>query len=391
MTTNSRLVPYNQLVFCDLIVDAQYETGPKGNFGGDPIAALLTMENQGGFRKKGNTKVEPMKLDSLALYSSLCDLDWPDQLNSINGVFTYYGDNKQPGYELHDTPKKGNSILRFIFECNHNNRRNEVPPIFIFTQGDKSRDVVFRGLAVPGAININEYDDLVAIWKTKGNQRFQNYRAIFSILDVQKIDRAWINDINNHNPFTKNAPKEWITWVESGKIKSLLAENTIEYRTKTDQQPDTPNDSKILKTVYDYFSDPYKFEHFAAKLFQMMDPNVVSINTTRAWKDGGLDAYGHYRIGFPEEGILVEFALEAKRYEKISVGVKETSRLISRIKHRQFGVIITTSYFHVQAQKEIKEDGHPIIMISGREIVKILRNHGIDNSNKCLGWLISNF
>ena len=60
---------------------------------------------------------------------------------------------------------------------------------------------------------------------------------------------------------------------------------------------------------------------------------------TRSRRDGGRDAIGKYRIGVDKSNILVEFALEAKRYKlDDSVGVKETSRLISRLKHREFGI-----------------------------------------------------
>lgn len=55
--------------------------------------------------------------------------------------------------------------------------------------------------------------------------------------------------------------------------------------------------------------------------------------------------------------VAVEFALEAKCYAPgHGVGVRETSRLISRLRHRQFGVLVTTSHLDRQAYKEIRED-----------------------------------
>lgn len=85
---------------------------------------------------------------------------------------------------------------------------------------------------------------------------------------------------------------------------------------------------------------------------------------------------------------MVEFAIEAKRYDFNSgVGIKETSRLISRIRHRQFGVIVTTSYVSEQAYKEISEDGHPIIIISAKDIVDILNKSGINNEELMEKWL----
>jgi hypothetical protein len=43
--------------------------------------------------------------------------------------------------------------------------------------------VQFRSLAVPGATGIASTEDLVALWKSSRGQRFQNYRALFTVLD----------------------------------------------------------------------------------------------------------------------------------------------------------------------------------------------------------------
>ncbi|MFC1933067.1 restriction endonuclease [Chloroflexota bacterium] len=73
------------------------------------------------------------------------------------------------------------------------------------------------------------------------------------------------------------------------------------------------------------------------------------------------------------------------------VGVKETSRLISRLRYRQFGIFITTSYISLQAYKEIKQDQHPIIIISGRNIASILIKSGFNSIDMVRAWLSSNF
>ena len=140
--------------------------------------------------------------------------------------------------------------------------------------------------------------------------------------------------------------------------------------------PESSADAAILTSVYNrYNNDSHGFEHFAAKLLPLMDPNFVSVDVTRPSRDGGRDAIGQYRVGLDNSHIMIACALEAKCYGATNaVGVKELSRLISRLRHRQFGVIVTTSYVHVQAYKEIKDDGHPIIVISGADIVRILKS-----------------
>ena len=93
-------------------------------------------------------------------------------------------------------------------------------------------------------------------------------------------------------------------------------------------------------------------------------------------------------LGPASDHIRVSFALEAKHYaEGNSVGVRETSRLISRIKHREFGVFVTTSAVGKQAYTEIRDDGHPIVVISGRDICEILAQNGITTSQSCNEWL----
>ena len=93
-----------------------------------------------------------------------------------------------------------------------------------------------------------------------------------------------------------------------------------------------------------------------------------------------------------ERPLTTFFAVEAKCYnENDSVGVKETSRLISRIKHRQFGVLVTTSFVAKQAYEEIVEDGHPISIISGGDIIEILYRNGYHSLDKLNELLETNF
>jgi hypothetical protein len=133
----------------DLIVDAIYQGGRKGNAGDDPLPKLMRVDSQGGFRYRGKVKG---KLEMLVLVTSMSDPDWPDALGTESGIFTYFGDNKKPGRDLHDTGRDGNLILRTIFKdarAGHRGR-NDVPPIFLFASAGVARDVRFLGLAIPG-------------------------------------------------------------------------------------------------------------------------------------------------------------------------------------------------------------------------------------------------
>lgn len=206
------------------------------------------------------------------------------------------------------------------------------------------------------------------------------------------ITRAWINDIIENNPNTDNAPDAWIQWQETGKYLPLIAEPTRQYRKKDEQLPESKLKQTMLTTLIEYFKNhvnkEYEFEKCAADIAKLMDGNITSIDLTRPWRDGGRDGVGEYTIGTNGTNIQVEFALEAKCYDvNNGCGVKLTSRLISRIKHRQFGVFVTTSYVNEQAYKEIIEDGHPILIIGGRDIVDILISKGINSREKLRNWL----
>ena len=162
-----------------------------------------------------------------------------------------------------------------------------------------------------------------------------------------------------------------------------------------EQTPQSPQAKLILRTVWDAFSErPIDFERFAARIFQMHDPRVIIDEVTRGTIDGGRDAIGRYLLGLKDDPVYAEFALEAKCYRPplngatpTTIGVKEAARLISRIRHRQFGVMVTTSVVSRQAYEEVREDRHPIIFLSGRDIADILLANGYSTPDAVLQFL----
>ena len=382
---------FQQLESSDLIVDAVYEGGRAGNAGDDPLTRLIGVSNQGGFRYLG-TKESP-KL--IVLTSSFNDPDWPDHLDCETGILTYFGDNKHPGRELHDTPRNGNVLLQQTFDALHSipARRGDVPPILVFGNAGSYRDVIFLGLAVPGVPELEAMEDLVAVWKIAGGQRFQNYRAALTILNVPRLKRVWIEDFKSGDPFTESCPDVWKAWVETGSYAPLRAERSIEHRSREEQLPEDESGNRVIETLHQHFSEwPVGFEACAARITQLMDSNFFSFDLTRPSRDGGRDAIGLYRVGHGSSAIFVDCALEAKCYgSSNSVGVREVSRLISRLRHRQFGVLVTTSYVHSQAYSEIKEDGHPVLVIAARDIVQILSRGGLSSPEDVTRWLANEF
>lgn len=386
-------VAFDELAGADLTVDRYYFGGRAGTWGDDPIAKLLPVGFMGGFR----CAAAPARgLARLAvLVSSGRDPDWPDVLDEQAGTFIYYGDNKSPGKELHDTPKGGNALLRDVFARCYGTPadRESVPPFLLFTGTGTYRDTRFRGLLAPGSATSQPDDDLRAIWRSKGGLRFQNYRARFSVLAVSPVSRSWIEEVLAGDILGSHCPAVWRRWVEGRAYHTLAAKPTRVARSRTQQEPSDGEGREIVSTIHGWFAErPHDFEAFALALWRMMAPATGAAEVTRPSRDGGFDAAGDYVLGPPSDPISLDFALEAKCYgPNTSVGVGDMSRLISRLRLRMFGVFVTTSYFSEQMYREVRDDGHPVVMICGRDMVEALRGHGFTTHSVVEAWLAQRF
>jgi hypothetical protein len=369
-------VNFHDLPHCNLNIDEVYGGGESSNQKFDAISHIFTRigdhagaPNSGGFRLSGSHPNQKF----CCLYSSQGELEWPDHLDEITGTYTYFGDNREPGKEVGKS--RGNKFLESVFEKLHAGAYVSIPPIFIFHRyyGDRKRAIVFKGLAVPGAVGIPQTEDLIAIWKSKGGRRFQNYRALFTVLDVGEIPRAWINEMISGQQ-QNSAPDAWRIWQTRGVAIPLTALPVSEIRSREQQLPQSDVGRKLLSDLrFRLAQDPYKFERVAVQILRLYDPRFIVTEITRRSSDGGRDAFGTYRMGPQGGGTYIEWALEAKCYsESNSVGVKEVSRLISRLKHRQIGILVTTSYLGEQAYREILEDRHPVMVVSAGDISEIL-------------------
>lgn len=391
-----------------LIIDAIYENKkPYVNKSCEVLSKLMKVKNSGGFRPIGQWK-NTFDVKYVVLYSTKEDIYWQDVLNEEIGMYTYYGDNQVAGRELHDTNLGGNIILRESFNyamSNNLSDRIKIPPFFLFEK-TTSGDIKFSGLLVPGYKNIDSREWLTALWaKRREGGRFQNYKAIFTILNIDdgsknnpgssSIDLRWLEDLKNGNGYESEfAPVSWKKYISTGIYNPLTVNAEKQIRNKNEQLPTSNVKMNMLNIIINYFSDkPYLFEKFAILITTLSDANIINCQNTRPNKDGGRDGIGEYKIlNNLLSGLKMTFALEAKCYSvSNSVGVKETSRLISRIKHREFGVFVTTSYVAKQAYEEIIEDNHPIAIISGTDIVDILFKNDITDPDSLKKFLNVNF
>lgn len=383
---------FDSLESAPLIVDAIYKGGPQPNVGAEPLHHLFPKCGvNGGFRKVNRTDGSG-KPAYVILYTTMSELEWPDYLDAETGVFRYYGDNRKPGRELTDTKAKGNELLEQVFEILNSSRSNmDIPPFFVFTKGAQGYDAKFLGLAAPGNPSISPDRDLVAFWRSMGDKRFQNYEAYFTILDTGKksISKEWLRAlINNHDNSLEYAPDVWKSFILQGRngIVALKAPRIVTIPDKYMQLQSDNEGKSCLEVIRNHYKDnPYGFEACATTIVEMMDSNFIDFNLTKPWRDGGRDAMGYYSIkqgGNANYPLKIDCALEAKCYgENNSVGVRQMSRLISRIRYRQFGIMLTTSYVDRQAYGEVVEDGHPILIVTASDIAGILRHNSITRDN----------
>ncbi len=194
--------------------------------------------------------------------------------------------------------------------------------------------------------------------------------------------------IYDHENSLKFAPDAWKKFVKHGRngIEALKAPKIVRIPSKYDQLQSDMEGNKCLEFIRNHYKDnSHGFEACATNIISKMDSNFIDFSLTRPWRDGGRDAIGYYSIstgGKTNYPLKIDCALEAKCYAtNNAVRVREMSRLISRIRYRQFGVMLTTSYVDNQAYKEVVEDGHPILIVTASDIAGILRNNAINSSN----------
>ena len=337
-----------------LRVDNFYRNTNNWKLSEDEFNKFFKFENEGianaqGFRDKKKISSKSTDIRKCAfclLVTSLGEPEWPDNLDLETGTFIYYGDNKKPGAAIDAT--RGNRFLEFIFSNLHSQQRVNIPPILCFeaVKINNKSFMKFLGLAVPGSQGLSSVEDLVAVWKVSQSKRFQNYRSIFTILKEDIILRKWLEDlVNGINPIESDyCPKTWRYWFETGIYKALESAKRILPRSKASQMPISSEEKDILSYLFNEFTDR-DFEYASAEIVKILDTNFRNLTVTRFSRDGGKDVVAEYYLGHIDHQIRLSAFIEAKKWKlDSSVGVKPVMRLISRLKHKDIGVFVTTSF-----------------------------------------------
>lgn len=393
------LIPHQKPAIHELYVDKDYRNTNNWNDLSDEFNYFFRFDdgkginNTSGFRPKSRSSGNSTNILDCAfcvLVTNFGELEWPDVLDREQGTFHYYGDNRSPG-PLSRTSIGGNNLLEHVFNLLHTGQRKLIPPFLCFEKykTDGKTYCRFLGLACPGGRGLSQLDDLVAVWRVADGQRFQNYRATFTILREASISKLWLEDLVRGMPSCESSvtPRTWKRWCDTGIYQPLVCERKVSPRSEADQMPKAQVEWQVLNTVYDQFT-PREFEFAAAELIQLIDTRFIPSMITRPSRDGGHDVVAVYRVGHDTHQISLTAFVEAKKWKtSAAVGVKPMMRLISRLKHRDIGVFITTSYFDQQVQAELIADGHPVILVSGGDIARILLEKELGNSQSLNGWI----
>lgn len=391
----------------DLVIDRIYPNYPQPR-ANRSYTDMLGTARGGAIRyvnKSNADKYEGCGRYAYVVLSTTFDInEWPDRIIRQTGDVFFYGDNRDNKKDIND--RLGNKILVDIFECTHRDEdRQLIPPILLFETKNKAAEKDqetgysrFLGLLVPGTAN-SGFNDLVQEWRINNDgDRFPNYRARFTILNVNTVSREWLRKrVEDPEHSDEDAPKEWKDYIERGKngINPLRAETGRNPVDKKLQLPgeNTP-DARMLQAIVSHYNsdsdgNSYGFEVLAAKLVTMFDSNFDNLKITSRSRDGGYDAFGEYKIGPKNHRvpIILNCLIEAKCYARTnSVGVKEVSRLLSRMKLGDIGVFVTTSFVLDHAYRETILDDRKILFITGQDIIDILRVNGVNETN-LKGWL----
>jgi hypothetical protein len=328
---------------------------------------------------------------------------WRDLIFQEEGRVLYNGDNKSSEKNANDTfgNKKVLENLPLYFSKNRSERL-KAPPILVTKTikiGNKTGFRQFIGIGI-----INEPPILVQQYEKGNNNVFTNYQFEITLISLASEDLFnwdWIDDRRNKNisdeDSLKNAPKNWIKWVNVGSevvSKIQLKINSYRLISESEQRDLLPNNKKIIDDLLNiHYPDPIidgiRFEALASFITTLYfsDKNYYRGWITVGSGDRGVDFVGRLDIGhdsFSNTSIIV--LGQSKRY-KNSISGERLTRVASRMTRGYIGVVVTLDVFTKQAQEEIKDDKLPIILINGKKVSELLLTY-INKTGKKLTEIV---
>ena len=335
----------------------------------------MDIKNSGGIRPSIRSDGDIAFLVLVSAHIKTSDHNpWEDTIDREQGRVLYWGDAKSKESKKRDD-WQGNRYLERIWVTVNQRDWSRVPPILHFSKPKKGL-VRFSGLCV-----LEKLEDK---WMEDKGRRIRNYRAALSILPVDRISLEWITGLDQGK--LNGAPEAWKVYRRSGEYRPLLP-YMKKVRDKLDQLPD--QDSQEFRILEELSTiDPFKFESLVVRALQATEVRHQIEGTSRT-RDGGFDFVGSFLLP-PPLGYSIRLKGEVKRYKPDGggVGPKDVARLVARLQRGEHGIFVTTSYFTLQAQSEVLEDGYPVDLISGSRLISLLTEVGAIQKGRLVShWL----
>lgn len=317
---------------------------------------------------------------------------WHDEIDPRNGFVRYYGDNK-PGLRQNPDQTSGNRAILDQFDLSASNlpedRQRACPLLFFESVIQNNRSKGYRRFRGVGLVDRAER----VVQVDRHGRPFVNYRYDCALISLAAennlLDWTWIaarrdpsKTLTESSAF---APSAWRRWVERGSDSlDQVRQRLLTYRTLTeaDQRP-VPGSTadSALRATLDFYADLPKsrFEAVAERVAQASFEHAGLYRlgwVSRGSGDRGIDFVGRLDLGGSAVPLRIVVAGQAK-CEAGASGVADLSRLAAKLNRGWVGVFVTTGYFSLPAQRELQDDGYPILLIAGRQVGEVIARESI--------------
>jgi len=312
---------------------------------------------------------------------------WHDEIDPRNGFVRYYGDNK-PGLAESPDHTTGNRAVLKQFDLYRSNRESDrlraAPLLFFENVAQENRSKGYRRFRGVGLVDRVER----VIQVDRHEQPFVNYRFDCTLLTLMHEDNLlawdWIalrrDPTRSLDETLTGAPLAWRRWVQRGS-ESLdgVRQQLLTYRIvgESDQQPPPGSrEEALLREIMNFYAGPRKsrFEALAERASQLALRGNGTYRlgwVTKASADRGIDFVGRLDLGTDVGPLRVVVAGQAK-CQLGGSSPADISRLASKLARGWVGVFVTTGHFSLQAQRELQDDGYPILLIDGRKLTDLV-------------------
>ncbi len=223
---------------------------------------------------------------------------------------------------------------------------------------------------------------------------FVNYRYDCALLSLASennlLDWTWVaarrDSTRTLTETLVLAPKSWRQWIDRGTASlAQVRQRLLSYRilSESDQRPLAGSTAEgALRTTIAFYANRPKsrFEAVAERVAQASFEHAGLYRlgwVSRGSGDRGIDFVGRLDLGSSSVPLRIVVAGQAKCQAGAS-GVAELSRLAAKLDRGWVGVFVTTGHFSLQAQRELQDDGYPILLVAGRQVGEIMARLAIE-------------